>query len=150
MTRKTADIFSQFEHIRERMDQAYRRVLGAPGGPGGPGFGVAYLEPATDVYETGTEVVVLVEMAGISGAEIDLEIDGRVLHLQGERRPLPGRPGMSYSQIEISHGMFRRDLLMPAEVNADEATATYNDGVLEVVLPKARTGLNRQLRIVAR
>jgi len=150
MTRKTVDMFSQFEHIRERMDQAYRRVLGGPGGPGGPGFGVAYLEPATDVYETDTEVVVLVDMAGISGAEIDLEIDGRVLHLQGERRPLQGRPGMTYSQIEITHGMFRRDLLLPAEVNAEEAAATYNDGILEVVLPKARMGLNRQLRIVAR
>ena len=150
MTRKTADMFSQFEHIRERVDQAYRRVLGGPGGPGGPGFGVAYLEPATDVYETEAEVVVLVEMAGISGAEIELEIDGRVLHLQGERRPLPGRPGMTYSQIEISHGMFRRDLLLPAEVNAEKAAATYNDGILEVVLPKARAGLNRQLRIVAR
>ncbi len=143
-------MFAQFEHIRERMDQAYRRVLGGPGGPGGPGFGVAYLEPATDVYETETEVVVLVEMAGISGAEIEMDIDGRVLHLQGERRPLPGRPGMSYSQIEISHGMFRRDLLLPAEVNGEQASATYNDGILQVVLPKARRGRNRQLRIVAR
>jgi HSP20 family protein len=150
MTRKTADMFSQFEHIKERMDQAYRRVLGGPGGPGGRGFGVAYLEPAADVYETESEVVVLVEMAGISGCEIELDIDGRVLHLQGERRPLRGRPGMSYSQIEISHGMFRRDLLLPAEVDAEKASATYADGILEVVLPKARTGLNRQLRIVAR
>lgn len=150
MTRKTADIFSQFEHIRERMDQAYQRVLGGPGGPGGPGFGVAYLEPAADVYETETEVVVLVEMAGISGTEIEMDIEGRVLHLQGERRPLPVKPGVSYSQIEISHGMFRRDLLLPAEVNAEQATANYNQGILEVVLPKARKGLNRHLRIVAR
>jgi HSP20 family protein len=150
MTRKTADMFSQFEHIRERMDQAYRRVLGGPGGPGGPGFGVAYLEPATDVYETDEEVVVLVELAGIPNAELQLEVEGRVLYLQGERRPLAGRPGMRYSQIEISHGLFRRELLLPAEVNAESASATYHDGILEVVLPKARTGANRQLRIVAR
>jgi len=150
MTRKTADIFSQFEHIRERMDQAYRRVLGGPGGPGGPGFGVAFMEPAADIYETESEVVVLVELAGIPGAELELEIEGRVLHLQGERRPLTGRPGMSYSQIEIAHGMFRRELLLPAEVNAEQASATYRDGILEVVLPKAVSGLNRQLRIVAR
>jgi len=147
MTRKAADIFSQFEHIRERMDQAYRRVLGSPGSPG---FGVPYLEPAADVYETDTEVVVLVEMAGISGAEIEIEIEGRVLRLSGERRPLPGRPSMSYSQMEIAHGLFRRELLLPSEVNADGAVADYRDGVLEVVLPKAAPGVNHHLRIVAR
>lgn len=147
MTRKAADIFSEFEHIRERMDQAYRQVLGSPGSPG---FGVPYLEPAADVYETDEAVVVLVEMAGIPGAELVVEIEGRVLHLRGERRPLPGRPNMIYSQMEIAHGPFRRELILPAEVNAKAAAATYKDGILEVVLPKARSEVHSQLRIVAR
>jgi HSP20 family protein len=147
MTRKAADMFSEFEHIRERMDQAYRQVVGSPGSPG---FGVPYLEPAADVYETDEEVIVLVEMAGIPGAELVVEIEGRVLHLRGERRPLPGRPNMTYSQMEIAHGPFRRELTLPAEVNAGEASATYRDGILEVVLPKAGTGVQSQLRIVAR
>jgi HSP20 family protein len=146
MSRKAADIFSQFEHIRERMDQAYRRVLGSPGSPG---FGVPYLEPAADIYETDSEVVVLVELAGISGAEVEIEIEGRLLRLHGERKPLPGRPSKSYSQIEIAHGPFRRELVLPAEVDAEDAVANYKDGVLEVVLPKAAAGLNHQLRIVA-
>jgi HSP20 family protein len=153
MTRKTADMFSQFEHIRERMDQAYRRVLGGPGGPGGPGFGLAFMEPAADIYETDAEVIVLVELAGLSGAElkkIRLEVEGRVLWLEGERRPQPGRPQMSYSQMEIAHGPFRRELLLPAEIDSDQATATYRDGILEVVLRKAASTLNRRLRIVAR
>jgi HSP20 family protein len=147
MTRKTADMFSQFEHIRERMEQAYRRVLGAPGSPG---FGVSFLEPAADIFETDEEVIVVVELAGISGAEIELEIEGHILRLNGERRPLAGRPHMSYSQMEIAHGPFRRELLLPAEVDAEQAAATYRDGMLEVVLPKAGTGFNRHLRIVAR
>jgi HSP20 family protein len=147
MTRKAADMFSEFEHIRERMDQAYRRVLGSPGNPG---FGVPYLEPAADVYETDEEVIVLVEMAGIPGAELTVEIEGRVLHLRGERRPLPGRPNMTYSQIEIAHGPFRRELTLPAEVDAEAAAANYRDGILEVILPKARASLPSQLRIVAR
>jgi HSP20 family protein len=89
-------------------------------------------------------------LAGISGAEIEIEIEGRVLTLQGERKPLPARPRMSYSQIEIANGRFRRDLLLPAEVDAEQATATYQDGMLEVVLPKAGSPFNRHLRIVAR
>ncbi len=147
MSRKTADIFSQFEHVRERMEQVYRQVLGTPGSPG---FCQPYMEPPADVYETDGEVVVLIELAGISGEEIELEIEGRTLLMQGERKPLPGRLRRIYSQMEIPNGPFRRELLLPADVNAEQARATYRDGVLEVVLPKAAPSLNRQLRIIAR
>lgn len=147
MTRKTADMFSQFEHIRERMEKAYRQVLG---GPGHPGFCAPYMEPAADVYETPDEVIVLVEMAGISGQEIELELEGRNLLVQGQRRPLGGKPQRSYSQMEIAHGAFRRELLLPSEVDAEKAVAAYREGILEVVLPKAGPHENRHLRIVAR
>src|SRR5881409_2090515 len=133
MSRKTADVFSQFEHIRERMEQAYRQVLG---GPGSPGFSSPYMEPAADVYETDGEVVVTVEIAGISGEEIELEVEGRSLLIQGVRRPLGGRPSRVYSQMEITHGPFRRELLLPADVDAEQAQAAYKDGILEVCLPK--------------
>ena len=147
MTRKTADMFSQFEHIRERMEQAYKQVLG---GPGNPGFCAPYMEPAADVYETAEEVIVLVEIAGISGEEIELELEGRSLLIRGQRRPLPGRQQRRYSQMEITHGAFRRELLLPSEVDAENAVAAYKDGILEVVLPKAGPHENRHLRIVAR
>ena len=147
MTRKTADMFSQFEHIHERMQQAYKQVLG---GPGSPGFCAPYMEPAADVYETADEVIVLVEIAGISGEEIELELDGRTLVIRGQRRPLPAKPRLTYSQMEIAHGAFKRELLLPSEVDAEHAAAAYKDGVLEVVLPKAGPHENRHLRIVAR
>jgi HSP20 family protein len=57
---------------------------------------------------------------------------------------------MTYSQIEIAHGPFRRELTLPAEVDAEAAAANYRDGILEVILPKARASLPSQLRIVAR
>ncbi len=147
MTRKTADMFSQFEHIRERMQQAYKQVLG---GPGSPGFCAPYMEPAADVYETADEVIVLIEMAGIFGEEVELELDGRTLLVKGQRRPLPAKPRRTYSQMEITHGAFQRELLLPSEVDAENATVAYRDGVLEVILPKAGPHENRHLTIVAR
>lgn len=147
MTQKTADMFSQFEHIRERMQQAYRQVLG---GPGSPGFCAPYMEPAADVYETPDEVIVVVEIAGISGEEIELEVEGRSLVISGQRRPLPAKPQRSYSQMEIANGAFRRELLLPSEVDAESAEAVYTDGIFQVVLPKTGPHGNRHLRIVAR
>ncbi len=147
MSRRPDDIFPEFELIRERMEQAYQRVIG---GPGRPRFCSPVLEPPVDMYETDSEVIVLVEMAGIAQEEVELEVDGATLTIRGERRPLLGRPGRVYSQMEISHGRFGRDLLLPADVNAEGTTAVYKDGILEIVLPKAAPVTSRQLRIVLR
>lgn len=147
MSQRTSDIFSEFERIRERMEQAWRQVIGPPGAPR---FCAPLIEPSVDVYETDDEVVVVVEIAGISDEEVEVEVDGKMLLLRGERRPSAGRPRRLYSQMEICHGPFQRELLLPAEVNPDETQATYRGGMLEVVLPKVGRRLSRQVRIVAR
>ena len=145
--RASSDVFSQFEHIRERMEQAWRQVIGPPGAPR---FCAPVIEPSVDVYETDDEVVVVVEIAGISGEEVAVDVDGKTLIIWGERRPHGDRPRRLYSQMEICHGLFQRQLLLPAEVSPDEAQATYSSGMLEIVLPKVGRKLSRQVRIVAR
>ena len=147
MSQRTSDIFSEFERIRERMEQAWRQVIGPPGAPR---FCPPLIEPTVDVYETDDEVVVVVEMAGIPDEEVEVEVDGKTLILRGERRPPGGRPRRLYSQMEICHGPFQRELFLPAEVSPDEAQSTYRAGMLEIVLPKVGRKLSRQVRIVAR
>ncbi|MEX0799892.1 MAG: Hsp20/alpha crystallin family protein [Dehalococcoidia bacterium] len=146
MKQRSADIFSDFERIRERMEQAWQQVLGPPGAHR---FGPPVLEPPADVYETDETVVVVAEMAGISEEEVEITVNGRMLTLSGERKPSAGEPGRMYSQLEIGHGPFRRELLLPAEVNADEARAVYSQGMLQIELPKmTRRASRRQLKIV--
>lgn len=147
MNRRVDDAFSEFERIRERMDQAWRQVIGPPGAPR---FCSPIIEPSVDVYETKDEVVVVVEMAGISDEEVEVEVNGKTLILRGERKPPLGRPQRLYSQMEICHGPFQRELFLPAEVNPDEARAAYKGGMLEIVMPKVGRKLTRQVRIVAR
>ena len=147
MARRTADLFSQFEHIRERMEQAYQRLLG---GPGSPGFCEPFMEPPVDIYQTDTDVVIQMEIAGISEEEVELEVEGSTLVIHGERKPLSGRPDRVYSQLEISQGPFRRELILPVPVTPERAQSSYKDGVLEIVLPKASPPSSRQLRIVVR
>jgi HSP20 family molecular chaperone IbpA len=52
--------------------------------------------------------------------------------------------------LEICHGPFRRELLLPAEVNPDGARVEYSRGMLEIVLPKVRKRAGRPVRIVVR
>src|SRR3990172_1125349 len=147
MTKQAADIFSDFERIRERMEQAWRQVLGPPGSPR---FGTPLIEPSVDVYETEEEVVVVVEIPGISEEEVEIMVDGRRLVLSGERKPGAAEQKRLYSQMEICHGPFRRELLLPAEVNAEEARAGYSQGLLQIVLPKATRHVNRHVKFVVR
>ncbi len=147
MKQRTTDIFSDFERIRERMEQAWRQVLGPPGAPR---FSPPLIESPVDVYETDEEVVVVVEIAGILEEEVEIVVDGKVLVLSGERKPSIGRPGRLYSQMEICHGPFRRELLLPADVNPDEARAEYSQGMLEIVLPKVTRRISRQVKFLVR
>ena len=134
MPRRTSHQLSQVDHIRERMEQARRRVIGAPGSPR---FSSPFMEPSVDVYETDHEIVIVAEIAGIGRGDIELEIEGTTCTLRGERKPVRGGPKRDYRQMEISHGPFFRELLLPAEVNRDAAATVYKDGMLQISLPKA-------------
>jgi HSP20 family protein len=81
--------------------------------------------------------VVHAELAGIDPDEISLEIEGRELVIAGHRRP-DDSEGRVYQQLEIDFGPFRRTIPLGADVVADQARATYRDGILRVELPLAR------------
>lgn len=147
MPRSSTDIFSQFEHIRDRMEQAYQRLLG---GPGSPPFCLPFMEPPVDVYQTDDEVVILMELAGIAEEAVEMEVEGTSLVIRGERKPIPGHARRIYSQMEISSGPFQRELMLPAEVDPERLQAAYKDGILHIVLPKATPAAGRQLRIIVR
>jgi HSP20 family protein len=147
MARQDVDMSDFEQHIQERMSRAYERVFGSPANPG---FGRPYMEPPVDIYHTDTEVVVLMEIAGIPEEEIELEVEGRSMVVRGRRKPLSGRPNRVYSQMEITHGAFQRDLLLPSEVNAEAAKAVYKDGILEITLPITKPHGGRHLTIVVR
>jgi len=139
---------SDFEqHIQERMSRAYQRVFGSPGSPG---FGRPFMEPPVDIYHTDKEVVVLMEIAGIPEEEIELEVEGHSMIVRGRRKPIAARPNRVYSQMEITHGAFQRELHLPSEVNAEAAKAVYKDGILEITLPVTKPHSGRHLTIVVR
>jgi HSP20 family protein len=145
MAQRTTVEFTDYDRIQEHLDRAYQRLFG---GPGSPSFGTKYYQPPVDVYHTETEVVVLVEMAGITNQELQLEMDGRHMVIRGRREPLPGPANREYSQIEITDGPFQRVILLPAQVNPEAAQASYSDGILKLVLPKAASSGGTHLRIV--
>ena len=129
------DLFANFERMRREMDELFGDVFDRGLAPRRrSGF-----SPAVDVYYVGDppRAIVRADLAGIDPGELELEIRGRELILGGRRAPDDGQERL-YQQLEIEHGPFRRVVALGAEVDADAAKATYDDGMLVVELPIAK------------
>ena len=127
------DLFANFERMRREMDEIFGDVFERGRGLRGRGF-----MPRVDVYYTDDppRAVVKVDLAAVDPADVALEIRGRQLMIAGERRPTEAG-GRLYQQIEIEHGPFKRVVELGADVVADQASASYTDGVLQVEIPLA-------------
>ncbi|MGD2163414.1 MAG: Hsp20/alpha crystallin family protein [Anaerolineales bacterium] len=91
--------------------------------------------PPTDVLETDEALIVIVEIAGMRGLDFSVTFDDEVLSIQGSRPDSNVRK--VYHQMEIDYGEFETDVKMPHKIDAAAIEATYSDGFLRVVLPKA-------------
>ncbi len=127
------DPFANFERMRREIDEIFGDVFERRGFAPRRGF-----SPAVDVYYCGDppQAIVKAELAGVDVDGVGLEIRGRQLVIAGERRPREAG-GRLYQQIEIEHGPFRRIVELGADVVADDASASYVDGVLQVEIPLA-------------
>jgi HSP20 family protein len=132
------DRLLNFERMRREMDELFGDVLKGGWWSGRPQTGFS---PRVDVYYCGKppRAIVKVELAGVSLETVSLEIVGRELVIRGER-PVRETEGRVYQQVEIEAGPFRRVVELNADVVAEEARATYDDGVLRVELPLRSSG----------
>jgi len=133
------DLFANFERMRREIDELFGDVFERSTGLRGRGF-----SPSVDVYyeDDPPRAVVRAELAGVDLDDVALEIRGRQLLIAGERRPVEAA-GRLYQQIEVEHGPFRRVVELGTDVVAEDARASYEDGVLQVEVPLARPATRR-------
>jgi HSP20 family protein len=91
--------------------------------------------PPTDVYETETEIVVQLEVAGAEHTDFYLSLDDRHLTVRGTRDDAMTER-RAYHQMEIHFGEFYCDVELPGPVDKDQIQAEYHDGFLRVTLIK--------------
>ena len=93
--------------------------------------------PPTDVYETDENVIVKVEVAGMSEKDFTISLSNRSLRISGARRDPEDK--LAYQQLEIPYGHFCTEVFLPYAVAYEDIRATYEGGFLTVVLPKVKT-----------
>ena len=107
-------------------------------GEGGNGGWLTEFAPRTDVAETETSYEVTAELPGLAAENINVELHGDVLSIFGERKEETEKKEKTFHRIERRYGTFRRSVTLPEAGAADGVTAAYKDGVLSVVVPKAK------------
>ena len=106
--------------------------------------------PAVDVFDTKDAVVLKAELAGMNPDDIQIEVDDNVLTIKGERKFEEKVDDERYYRIERRFGSFQRSLALPQGVKADEITATYEDGILTVTVPKAEEEKPKRIEVKAK
>ncbi len=103
--------------------------------------------PAVDLKEEENQFVLLADMPGMAKEDMDIHVENNVLTLQGERRFEQEAEKQSYHRVERAYGKFVRSFALPTRVQADAISASYKDGILEVMIPKAEESKPKKIAI---
>jgi HSP20 family protein len=93
-------------------------------------------EPPMDVFDTDTEFVIIMDIAGMNRKDIGIFTDGNVLRISGIRKDLFPEGKKQFHSLEIQVGPFQRLIGIPVEVDADSVSTHYANGLLEIRLKK--------------
>jgi HSP20 family protein len=105
--------------------------------------------PAMDLVEADDHFVLKADLPGLGEDDVSIEVQDNVLTVSGERRSEQERKERGWHRIERSFGRFSRSLTLPEGVNAEAISASFENGVLEVRIPKPEERKPRRISISA-
>jgi len=103
--------------------------------------------PALDISERKDAYLVTVELPGVDLDDLEITLEEGMLTIQGERHFAHDSSEQQFHRIERRYGAFRRSITLPAHVQADAVEATIEDGVLELVVPKAEEAKPKRIEV---
>lgn len=104
---------------------------------------------ALDVYQTSTHIVVLAPIAGVKLEDMSVEVSDDVLTIQGNRQYSKTVEQENYFTQECFWGDFSRSIVLPASVDTNKISASFDDGVLKIEIPKIEKIRSKTIRIKA-
>lgn len=105
------------------------------------------VRPAMDVKETDKEIIAEVEIPGFDPEKIDVSVEDGVLRVKGSMEKKEEEKEKGYWRKEIRTGSFERMVRLPVAVKEDAIEATYEKGLLKIVMPKAETKPTSRVKI---
>ena len=142
--------FDEFRELERRMDEMTRHPLMTLRHPlawwRAPTEELAWM-PALEMYEKEDKFVVRTELPGMKKEDVDISVLGDTLTIKGERKAESEVKDEDYHRCEMCYGRFTRAVTLPSAVQAGKVEASYDNGILEITLPKATEAKPKKIEI---
>jgi len=145
------DDFRRFEEMMNRMFENFwgrpssRRLL--PSGEGSTVVAAGHREPFIDVIENDKEIIATAEMPGLEKQDIKINVTEDMLEISAETKHEEKKEDKGYIYRERRSGSYYRAISLPSPVDPDTSKASYENGVLEIKMPKTEVKKKTPLKI---
>jgi len=126
--------FGRLANLQDELDRLFESPLRA-------------WAPALDVHEDKDGFTISAELPGMKREDIEVSVQEGALVISGERQEEKVNEGTEVHRQERYFGRFSRALTLPTAVAGDRVKATYKDGILTVVLPKAEEAKPKRMTV---
>jgi HSP20 family protein len=133
------DPFQDLLAIQDEMNQVFGRARQGQGG--------RVWAPALDISERKDAYVVTVEVPGVKSEDLDITLEDGLLTIQGERQFAQESSDQQFHRVERHYGAFRRSITLPAQVLAEQIEASFDNGVLQILVPKMEEAKPKRIQV---
>ncbi len=146
------DAFHDLRAAQDQANQYLTRMLVQARGqefaqPGSAVAGATAWTPAVDISERKDAYIVSVELPGVKLHDLEIAYQDGLLTIQGERGLATDSADEQTHLVERRYGLFRRSITLPRHVTADAIDASFEDGVLRVLVPKAEEAKPKRIEV---
>jgi HSP20 family protein len=153
--KRMSDQFNEFRIFEENMNRMFEKIWGIPVNrslllPGERttiGAVEKYRKPFIDLVETDKEVIATVEMPGLDKGDIKVNLTEDKLEISAETKHEEEKKEKGYIYKERSSGSFYRMVSLPSSIDSDNSTASYNNGILLITMPKTEIKKKTPLKV---
>ena len=113
-----------------------------------PSFSGTTLVPHTDMYEEKDHLVIKTELPGITEKDLEVTLEGDVLTIKAEKKEEVAEDATHHTR-ERYYGKYIRSMSLPSQINGDKISATFDNGVLELRIPKSEEVKAKRIEVKA-
>jgi len=141
-----------FQDLRSAQDEMAQmspmlaQALGLHGHQQGSATATAWA-PALDISERKDAYLVTVELPGVEADDLDITLEDGLLTIQGERHFAHDSSEQQFHRVERRYGSFRRSITLPAQVQAEQIEASFDNGVLQILVPKMEEAKPKRIQV---
>jgi HSP20 family protein len=134
--------FQEIESLQRDMNRLFDQFVATDRNSNGTSF-----IPAAEMQETSDAIHLKLEIPGMDAKDIDVQVSADAVSISGDRKEDTKTEAKGMTRTEFRYGAFQRVISLPARVQNTEVKADYQNGVLQLTLPKAEEEKNKVVKV---